>query len=1107
MRILFFLSALIFVSGVFGSAFGVDLTKIDRTIGKEPAYRSEPKYCLLVFGAEAKTRVWLVLESDTLYVDRNGDGDLTDPEEDIPLRASSEFPLAREAFVPDLVAVDKTRRTTTLRFVIQPDGNCYLHLKAGKLRQNAWGMPEALRLAQRSREAPVLHFFAPATILLAETPTFIPGRKVMLEARIGVPGLGRGSFVWYEHGLPEKVAMIGAALFPAKEPGQAPIKETFQLEHGCCAPFSGWIDVPADIGAGEVKITLSYPDEKEVRVAPATFDIPHPKAKVKSKPPDEQSGRTDLLGDPLPAGAVARLGTLRFRHESPIEAIAFSPDGKIVATGHSPIARLWDVATGKTLAGGGSRDVRLWDVTTGEVVRLYQGPKYPITALALSPDGRVLTATAPTGIPGNGTHYWDIHLWGAATGKELRRWSDGITRISSLAFSPDSKTLACGGENRHLRFWDVSSGKELSPFSALIVGESVAFSPDGKLLAAAGSTPEASHCSVSLWELATRKRLPQFGEDARFGYSLAFSPDGKTLGVAGFDGILRLWDVATGRFLRQLGGLPPGVSRGGYRYPLAFSPRGKTVAGPAYYTNVLSLWDTETGQQHSDLAGHDAPVEDIVASPDGKTVASRGQFDTTVRLWNAGSGKHLHTLRGHRAHVAAIAFAPDGKTVISGGTAKDDLHVWDAATGKELPDIKAHIDQNFASLAVSPDGRTLAAGTSLGAILLWELATGRPLLSFQAHPPMIDSEGSVEDYLPVNALRFSPDGRTLVSGSYGLKFWVWSVATGRRLRVLQEPGNRIGGGSLALSPDGRTLTALGRGEKSFVWELASGKKRQEFRTPPIHPGSPGWSAFSPDANSFAICGYPYDTVHVWDLLRGEELGQVKTRLAGGHLGRVTDLTFLGDGRRLVSASDDTTMVLWEGFASKKHEDPRPPGLSRERLAALWPALADDDAGRAYEAMRTLISSPGQAVALLRDELRPVTPVRRERLAQLIARLDDDLFAVRQQATRELAELGSLAEPELKNAQASPPSPEVRVRVEYLLDRLTAPDFTSGELRMWRALEVLEQIGGLEQFGQPAKDVLRRMAEGAPGHFFTEEAKSGLKRLASASPKVQGGQTP
>jgi WD40 repeat protein len=276
---------------------------------------------------------------------------------------------------------------------------------------------------------------------------------------------------------------------------------------------------------------------------------------------EEKRDHVDLHGDSLPRGAIARLGTLRFRHERAIEAIAFSPDGKTVATGHSPIARLWDVATGKelrrlrgfhgrglaffpdgkTLAGGGDRDVKLWDVATGEVVRLYRGPKCPITALALSPDGRTLAATGTTGIPGKGTHYWDIHLWDAATGKELRRWSDGIARITALAFSPDGKTLACGGENRHLRFWDVGSGKELSPFSALIAGESVAFSPDGKLLAAAGSTPEASKCSVGLWELATRKRLPQFGEDARFGYTLDFSPDGKTLGVVGFDGILRLW--------------------------------------------------------------------------------------------------------------------------------------------------------------------------------------------------------------------------------------------------------------------------------------------------------------------------------------------------------------------------------------------------------------------------------------------------------------------------------------------------------------------------------------------------------------------------------------
>jgi WD40 repeat protein len=554
---------------------------------------------------------------------------------------------------------------------------------------------------------------------------------------------------------------------------------------------------------------------------------------------------------------------------------------------------------------------------------------------------------------------------------------------------------------------------------------------------------------------------------------------------------LSLWDVASGKFLRQLGGLPPGMTRGGFRYPLAFSPDGKTVAGVPFYGQVLCLWDTETGEQRS-LAGQDRPVEDVVASPDGKTIASRGQYDTTVQLWDAGTGKHLHTLRGHRSQVAALAFTPDGQTLISGGTAKDDLHLWEVATGKELREIKADIDQSFASLAIAPNGKTLAAGTSLGAIFLWELATGKPLLRFQAHPPAIDPEsGEVEHYFPVNTLLFSPDGKTLVSGSHALTLYVWSAATGQKLRVFQEAGTRVGGASLAFSPDGKTLTALGRGERSFVWELASGKKRREFRTPPIHQGSPGWSAFSADARTFAICGYPYDTIHVWDLVRGEELGRFK-----GHAGRVTGLRFIPGGHRVVSASDDTTILVWEGISHKKDEGVKPVELSAEGLATLWLALADDDAAKAYQAMRTLMTSPRQAVALIQDHLRPVPPVPPvppKRITQLIADLDSDHFAVRDKASRELARLGPLAEPELKKVLAKPPSLEVRIRVQHLLAMPSARVFTQDQLRIWRALEVMEHIG------RPAQDVLQRMAQGAPGHFLTEEAKSALKRLGLLAP--------
>jgi hypothetical protein len=415
----------------------------------------------------------------------------------------------------------------------------------------------------------------------------------------------------------------------------------------------------------------------------------------------------------------------------------------------------------------------------------------------------------------------------------------------------------------------------------------------------------------------------------------------------------------------------------------------------------------------------------------------------------------------------------------------------------------------YASLAVSPDGKTLAAGTSHGMIVTWDYSSGRRLFRWLAHPPPIDPEGELDpdEYLPVTSLRFSPDGNVLVSGSRWLTLYAWSVASGRRLRVFQADGARVGGGSLAFLPDGKTLIALGRGGKSFVWELASGKRRHEFRTPSIHGGPSGWSAISTDARTLAICGYPSDTIQVWDLLRGEQLGQLKTHVVDGHLGGVTGLAFLGRGRRIISASDDTTMLLWEAIAPPKHESPPPRSLSAERLSALWLDLAHDDAARAGRAMATLTTSPGQTVALLRDELRPVAAPRRERLAQLIAQLDDDRFAVRAQATGELAKLGSLAEPELRKVQASPPSPDARVRVEYLLDRLIVPDFTLQELRMWRALEVLEQIGRLERFRQPAESVLQRIAEGAPGHFFTQEAKSALARLGSVDRDPEGGDTP
>src|SRR5262249_50749688 len=150
--------------------------------------------------------------------------------------------------------------------------------------------------------------------ILKESPALTPGKSVTLEALVGTQGLGEGTFAWFEHGLPEKATMLGDAEFPAQAPGQPSIKRKFTLQGGCCSPFHGGLDVPAEAGAGKARVTLSLPTWKEGKVIPATFllsiDALKPVSpKAPPSPPVEQTKTAPAPCEPLPPGAVARLGT------------------------------------------------------------------------------------------------------------------------------------------------------------------------------------------------------------------------------------------------------------------------------------------------------------------------------------------------------------------------------------------------------------------------------------------------------------------------------------------------------------------------------------------------------------------------------------------------------------------------------------------------------------------------------------------------------------------------------------------------------------------------------------------------------------------------------
>jgi hypothetical protein len=252
----------------------------ERTIATEPAYKSkDPRYCQLVFGPQAKQSVWLVIDGEDLYVDRNGNGDLTEDGERVtrkPAFQGSGFE------VPKLDIGDRT--TTYSNLIVywtrQPPGGAKAEytvdvmVDVGK-RYCQYATFKSSATAPK--DAPVIHFGGPLEmVLLGGAPLPAPGKEGELVAVIGTKSsTGHLAMIRHDRNLPPKADAhpVAEVTFPGKG-GAKPVAVKVPLDQRCCnVRFNATLATPAEVGAGKATVTLSFPDWKDVKVGPATKEL------------------------------------------------------------------------------------------------------------------------------------------------------------------------------------------------------------------------------------------------------------------------------------------------------------------------------------------------------------------------------------------------------------------------------------------------------------------------------------------------------------------------------------------------------------------------------------------------------------------------------------------------------------------------------------------------------------------------------------------------------------------------------------------------------------------------------------------------------------------
>ncbi|MBI3819018.1 MAG: WD40 repeat domain-containing protein [Planctomycetes bacterium] len=615
----------------------------------------------------------------------------------------------------------------------------------------------------------------------------------------------------------------------------------------------------------------------------------------------QESRPVDAFGDPLPAGAVARYGTVRLRHSGPVSNLQLSPDESRLASA------------------SGDRTLRIWDASTGRELLRIAGHAGSVLCCAWSPDGtKIATGGADK----------SIRIWNASTGAELLRFEGHTWPVDTVAFAPDGKTLASAGGDKTIRIWNASTGEELQKFEgSLQAVASVAYSPDGLRLASGGGDR-----MVRIWNIKSGRIEGEFAGHEHMVYSVAFSKDGSFIYSGGGDKTVRAWNVKDGSSGRTHS------THSGIIFSLSVArDDGAVVTGGA--DGRVVWWNPQSSAVVHQFDFPSFIINSVVVTRDGKFAFVGGPAGAIMRIGGdvnvmEFSSGHVGPVRG----LALIAGASGSQQLATAGT-DGMIKIWDSAgargsgiefhekpfaslvacdesgciyfgTGDGLVgNVNIHnrqLENNFRSgaetkaLAIHPASNLLAAGNQSGELILARLDTNEVIATIPAHKSGIAS------------IAFSTEGALLATGSYDRTCKVWNVNERKVIfewpapPATQPASRSIAQGGMvhavAFTGDGESLIVAGGDKAVHFYNIKSHAEtgRLEGHAKPLY-----CIALSPDGRTLAAAGEE-KIIYIWSTSDG----RILTKLAG-HEGSIYKLLFRPDGARLFSASEDTTVLEWD----------------------------------------------------------------------------------------------------------------------------------------------------------------------------------------------------